>query len=134
MRANRTDYGYVINYSGNEDGWKVFESTVDIEFEGPFKKLKQLKAYIKTLDLEEPEEPEESTQKGQNLWHHACPACLPVLEYEGHPMPESVKNTLDCYGLITPEGEPNFEYAKREKSRYCDSISLRSESKGEQGN
>lgn len=136
LRAKGTEYGKLINYSGhefkirNEDGWEIFESTLEYDFEGPFKKLKDLKTYLETIEVDEIEE---STASEVGLWDHICPAHLLAIEFENRDLPDYVRNTLDCYSLIDPEGKADAESGRRMLANYLQTISGRNNHSDRQG-
>ena len=114
--------GYVIN---TECGCSFILSPrskgTGFEYNGQvWKTKKAFKDFVEEGGLEESDE-ETSTLTGEDTWDCAHPCALLILSNIDHPMEPKFSvlemETLDCYGWLDENGNPDINRANRELDR-----------------
>jgi hypothetical protein len=121
LKANRTEYGYIINYSdhvyeveNSPKGWIVRHTDNENYKPAPFKKLKNLKNDIAESLLVFEEKVEEKPKR-LGLWDTPPLSAMLTLAYENRQdIPEIVLTTLDSYAMLLPDGGLNIQKAQKD--------------------
>jgi len=126
MIKNKTEeYGYSTVYDGvayqfrrASNKWELYSNEI---FLGLFTQVKQAKEYILSLEdmayADIPAAPLKDA--GRGLWECLPPAGAMVLLLKeiGRAPSELERTTLDCYGFLDEEGNPDIDAANRHMKR-----------------
>ena len=117
LNATKTDTGYFLEYEGeeysinkNKNKWDLFCGDIYL---ANFAQVKQAKDFI--VERINPEDAEVISTPDNLLWECLPPAaCMTLLLAEIGRRPNKIElTTLDCYGFLDENGEPDLEQANR---------------------
>lgn len=112
MRTAKFEWGSLITF--NEEEFKVYKKGSKwVLHDRPFDTLKEVKDHIQN-----PDTTRIVNEVRVGLWDCVQPEALLALEYASKPLTEQVRNTLDCFGLITPEGLVDTLSAERQRDSF----------------